>query len=88
MNHETTRHIVRDEVKQFMLDKCRLNQSNTVKDTRVLIYTILFIVILLSIVVVWWLDWVTEKYWWIKLIMTFLFIAMLIWLGLNYKSMK
>ncbi len=88
MDNDTTRQIVRDELKQYMLQRCRLNQSNSLKDTRILIYTILIIIILLSIVLIWWLDWIPEKYWWGKIVMTFAFVAILIWLGINYNGMK
>lgn len=88
MDPNTTRHIVRDELKQFMLERCRLNQSNSVKDTRVLIYTSLVIIILLAIVLVWWINWLPEKYWWGKVVMTIAFILILAWLGVNYNSIK
>lgn len=88
MDNDTTRYIVRDELKQFMLERCRLNQANTVKDTRIMIYTFLVIIILLSIVLIWWLNWVPENYWWGKVGMTFAFVGILIWLGVNYNGMK
>jgi hypothetical protein len=86
MDLNTTRNIVRDELKQFFSQRCRLNQTNSIRDIRVLIYAFLFVIVLLAIILTWWLNWLPEKYWWGKIIMTFAFIILLFWLKFNYDA--
>jgi membrane protein YdbS with pleckstrin-like domain len=88
MDLDTIRHITRDELKQFLSQKCRLNQTNAAKDTRFLSYTLLAIVILIAIMFTWWFNWVRPNYWFFKLIMTIIFIVLVFLLYKNYYSIS
>jgi predicted nucleic acid-binding Zn ribbon protein len=86
MDLNTTRYIVKDELKQFFSQRCKLNKTNAVKDTRILIYALLFILILLAIIFNWWLNWLPQQYWWGKVLMTLAFLLLLFWLIDNFKA--
>lgn len=84
MDQSSIQPLVRDELRTFMSERCRLTQTNAAKDNRVLIYTALILAILLVLMFTWWLDWIPQNYWWVKLIVTGFLVVLLLWLGKTY----
>lgn len=85
MDQSSIQRLVRDELRNFISERCRLNQTNAAKDKRVLIYTVLILAILLVLMFTWWLDWTPQNYW-SKVIVTGFLILLLLWLVRTYLT--